>query len=43
MLRRGMSSSIIAAVTGHKNLNMILKYTERKEAEKLLEELERMT
>jgi len=39
VLRRGVSPSIIAAITGHKNLNMILKYTERKEAEKVLEEL----
>jgi integrase len=39
MLRRGVSPSIIVAITGHKNLNMILKYTERKEAEKVLEEL----
>jgi len=39
MLRKGVSPSIIAAITGHKNLNMILKYTERKEAEKVLEEL----
>jgi integrase len=38
MLRKGVSPSIIAAITGHKNLNMILKYTERKEAEKVLEE-----
>ena len=38
MLRRGVNPSIIAAITGHKNLNMILKYTERKEAEKVLEE-----
>jgi len=37
MLRKGVSPSIIAAITGHKNLNMILKYTERKEAEKVLE------
>jgi integrase len=42
MLRKGVSPSIIAAITSHKNLNMILKYTERKEAEKLLEELERI-
>jgi integrase len=40
MLRRGVSPSIIAAITGHKNLNMILKYTERKEAEKVLEHIE---
>jgi hypothetical protein len=39
MLRKGVSPSIIAPITGHKNLNMILKYTERKEAEKVLEEL----
>jgi integrase len=39
MLRKGVSPSIIAVITGHKNLNMILKYTERKEAEKVLEEL----
>ena len=39
MLRKGVSPSIIAAITGHKNLNMILKYTERKEAEKVLEGL----
>jgi integrase len=38
MLRKGVSPSIIAAITGHKNLNMILKYTERKEVEKVLEE-----
>jgi len=31
MLRKGVSPSIIATITGHKNLNMILKYTERKE------------
>jgi len=40
MLRRGVSPSIIAAITGHKNLNMILKYTEKKAAENILEGLE---
>ena len=39
MLKKGVSPSIVAAITRHKNLNMILKYTERKEAEKTLEEL----
>jgi len=39
MLRKGVSPSIIAVITGHKNLNMILKYTERKGVEKVLEEL----
>jgi hypothetical protein len=38
MLRKGVSPSIIAAIMGHKNLNIILKYTERKEAEKVLKE-----
>jgi len=42
MLRKGVSPSIIAAITGHKNLNMILKYTEKKEAEKALEGLEQI-
>jgi len=34
MLRKCVNPSIIVAITGHKNLNMILKYTERKEAER---------
>jgi integrase len=38
MLRKGVSPSIIAAIMGHKNLNIILKYTKRKEAEKVLKE-----
>jgi len=42
MLRRGVSPSIIAAITGHKNLNMILKYTEKKAAENILEGLEQI-
>jgi integrase len=42
MLRRGVSPSIIAAITGHKNLNMILKYTEKKAAESILEGLEQI-
>jgi integrase len=42
MLKKGISPSIIAAITGHRNLNMILKYTEKKEAEGLLEGLEQM-
>jgi integrase len=42
MLRRGVSPSIIAAITGHKNLNMILKYTEKKAAENILEDLEQI-
>jgi integrase len=40
MLRKGVSPAIIAAITGHKNLNMILKYTEKKAAENILEGLE---
>jgi len=36
MLRKRVSPSIIAAITDHKNLNMILKYTERKKTEKVL-------
>jgi integrase len=40
MLRKGVSPSIVASITGHKNLNMILKYTEKKAAESILEELE---
>jgi Phage integrase family. len=39
MLEKGVSPAIIAAITRHKNLNMILRYTERKEAERVLEEL----
>jgi len=42
MLRKGVSPSIIAAITGHKNLNMILKYTEKKTAENILEGLEQI-
>ena len=39
MLRKGVSPAVIAAITGHRNLNTILKYVEKKEAEKVLEEL----
>jgi integrase len=39
MLKKGVSPSIIAAITRHKNLNMILKYTERKVAEQELLQL----
>jgi len=42
MLRKGVSPSIIVAITGHKNLNMILKYTEKKAAESILEGFEQL-
>ncbi len=33
MLHKGVNPSIVAAITGHKNMNIILKYTEGKEGE----------
>jgi len=39
MLSKGISPSIIAKITGHANLNYILRYTQTKTAEGLLREL----
>jgi len=38
--RKGYTPQIIAAITGHKNLNYVLKYTQKKAGELVLETLE---
>jgi len=39
LLKKGVSPSIIAKITHHKNLNYILTYTQQKTADKILEDL----
>jgi len=39
LLKKGVSPSLIAKITHHKNLNYILTYTQQKTADKILEEL----
>ncbi|RLF23437.1 MAG: hypothetical protein DRN15_06345 [Thermoprotei archaeon] len=39
LLRKGISPSLIAKITRHKNLNYILTYTQQKTADKILEKL----
>jgi len=39
LLRKGISPSLIAKITHHKNLNYILTYTQQKTADKILEEV----
>ena len=39
LARRGISAQIIAKITGHRRLDYILHYTQRVEAEKLLEKI----
>jgi len=39
MLKRGVSPSVVAKITGHTTLESILHYTERKTAEDLLRDL----
>jgi len=39
LLKKGISPSLIAKITHHRNLNYILTYTQQKTANKILEEL----
>jgi len=40
LLEKGYSPSLIAKITHHSNLNFILKYTQQKQAERILENIE---
>jgi len=39
LLKKGVSPSLIAKITHHRNLNYILTYTQQKTADKILEDL----
>ena len=41
LLKKGISPSLIAKITHHRNLNYILTYTQQKTANEILEELDR--